>query len=133
MSKERILSIALEAIALAILTAVVYWVSIRLMSQKRVLPIVLVVLEIIALAALTVGTYSGALLLVGILLRNDRGLLFMAFAILAAIIDVVYICTVKFWPFKNIHIKIILGLLLFAFSAAIATCYIVIRMIVIPA
>jgi hypothetical protein len=128
MSGEKVLSIAIEAIALAILTAVVYWIAIMLMSRKRVLPIMLVVLEIVALAALTVGTYFGAWLLVGALARIYRGLPFTAFAILVAIIDVVYICTIKFWPLKNIHIKIIVGLLLFAFSAAIVTCYIVIRM-----
>jgi hypothetical protein len=132
MNAEKILSITIEAIGLAILTGMVYWVAMRCVSGKRVLSSVFVVLEIIALGSLTIGAYFGAWLLVGILVHIDGHLPFVTFAISTAIVDVVYICTIKFWPLRNIHIKIIVGLLLFAFSAAIATCYLVAYMFVMP-
>jgi hypothetical protein len=86
------------------------------MSGKIALSITL---EVIVLTILTVGVYWGALkLLFGALAYSSSPIIFI---ILVGILDVIYISTIKFWPLKNVHIKIIAAVLLFACSAASAT------------
>lgn len=82
--------------------------------------ILLVTLEVIVLAVLTIGTYCGAIKLVFTFGDAPFPLIFL---ISVMVSDVLYLTTVRFWPIRNIHIKIIVGLLLFACSAAIATIY----------
>lgn len=89
-----------------------------ILKEKKVLP---VILGTIALAVLTLGIYWGALILIFAFPYSQTvQYIFLIFIITS---DLIYLCTVGFWP-KNIHIKIITGLFLFAFSAALATCYI---------
>ncbi len=45
----------------------------------------------------------------------------MIFLVSVIVLDLIYICTIKFWPLKNLHFKIIVALLLLACSAAIVT------------
>jgi hypothetical protein len=131
MNAEKIILLATEAIVLAILTGSLYWIIGKFMITKKVLPAILMILEIIALSSLAIGTYFGTWLLAGAL-AYCVGYFFITGAIAIAIADILYICTVKFWSSRNIHIKIAVGLLLFACSAAIATCYIAISMFVMP-
>ena len=80
--------------------------------------ILLIILEVIALAILTISVYWGALKLIFAFADGPFPLVFI---ILVGLLDVIYIAMVKFWPFKNIHIKIVVAFLLFACSAASAT------------
>jgi hypothetical protein len=83
--------------------------------------VLLIILEVIALAILTIGAYWGALKLL-FEFGDGSSLIFLISVI---VFDLVYIFTIKFWPLKNIHIKIIVALLLFACSAALVTVFIV--------
>jgi hypothetical protein len=90
--------------------------------RKKVLSITL---EVIALVVLTIGTYLGIMkLLIAPILIFGQSTFSIEFLIGVLIFDVIWILTIKFWPMKNIHIKIFLTLLLFAFSAAVITCHI---------
>jgi hypothetical protein len=85
----------------------------------------LITLEVIALAILTVGAYFGIMkLLIAPILILGQLTFSLEFLIGILAIDVIWISTIKFWPLRNTHIKIFLTLLLFAFSAAIVTCHI---------
>jgi len=92
------------------------------MSGKKALSITL---EVFALAMLTVGAYWGIMkLLIAPILIFGQSTFSLEFLIGILAFDVVWISTIKFWPLRNIHIKIFLTLLLFAFSAAVVTCHI---------
>ena len=98
-----------------------------MLKTKKVLSIVL---EVIALATLTVAAYWGvARLMIGHPIRimgiyiNGDWVFTGIFLIAVLTFDIIWLTTIKFWPLKNIHIKIVLTLLIFAFSAAVATCY----------
>lgn len=87
--------------------------------------ILLIVLEVIVLAILTVAAYFGSMwCLLGII-----GYIFMPdsypeiYLAGVLIFDVLWFTTIKFWPLKNKHIKISLTLLMLAFSAAFITSY----------
>ena len=117
----------IDTVPVSIIIALILFI----LKEKKVLPIIL---KTVVSAALTVGAYAGALVLLGVLVpSDDTGSLFVKIAISVGIIDAVYTCTVKFWPIKNVYVKKITGFLLFAISAAIVTCYIILQMIVIPA
>jgi hypothetical protein len=81
-----------------------------------------ILLKVIALAILTIVAYWGA---VKLILAFGYSQFPMIFLISIIVFDVLYLSTVKFWPLKNIHIKIIVALLLFACSAALVTVFIV--------
>ncbi|MCX5635464.1 MAG: hypothetical protein NTW55_06490 [Planctomycetota bacterium] len=77
------------------------------MSEKKVLSITL---EVVALTILTVGVFWGIVkLLFHALAYSSTPIIFI---ILVGVLDIIYISTIKFWPLKNIHIKIIVVLLL---------------------
>lgn len=83
------------------------------MQEKKVLPIIS---EIIGLAMLTAIVCWGVVkLLFHVLAYSSSPIIFI---ILVGVLDIIYISTIKFWPLKNIHIKIVVALLLFACSAA---------------
>jgi hypothetical protein len=88
------------------------------MSGKKALSITL---EVIALAILAVGAYWGAMKLI-FAFPYSRSFPYI-FLISVIVLDLIYIFTIKFWPLKNIHVKIIVAILLFACSAALATSY----------
>jgi ABC-type transport system involved in Fe-S cluster assembly fused permease/ATPase subunit len=90
--------------------------------SKRGKKLLSILLEVIGLSILTVGIYWGAMMLIFAFPYSQLFPYIFLISIIA--FDFIYICTVKFWPLKNIHIKIIVGLLLFACSAALATSYI---------
>jgi hypothetical protein len=81
----------------------------------------LITLEVVALIIFTVVAYWGALMLIFAFGDPPFPMIFLVSVI---VFDLLYICTIKFWPLKNIHIKIIMALLLFACSAAWATLFI---------
>jgi hypothetical protein len=98
-----------------------------MLKRKKVLSIIL---EIIALAILTIAAYYGAIKLI---FAFPYSRLFpYIFFISLIFFDFIYICSVKFWPLKNIHIKIIVRLPLFAFSTADVTFFIFASMFVMP-
>ena len=86
-------------------------------ERKKILSIIL---EIIALTILTAVVYWGAVMLI---FAFGSGQFPMIFLISVIVFDVIYLSTIKFRPIKNIHIKIVVALLLFACSAALATIY----------
>jgi hypothetical protein len=90
-----------------------------ILKEKKVLPIVL---ETMALAILAIGVYWGALKLILAFPYSQTFQYIFIISVIAS--DLIYLCIVGFWP-KNIHVKIILGALLFGCSAAIATIYVV--------
>jgi hypothetical protein len=91
-------------------------------KRKKVL---LIILEVIALAVLTIASYLGSMWwllgIIGYIFSSDFPPVIYLVTIL--IFDVLWLATIKFWPLKNIHIKIILTLLVIAFSAAFITSY----------
>jgi hypothetical protein len=89
-----------------------------MLQGKKVLSIIL---ELVTLSILTVVAYFGAMRLLCVF---GYGPFPGIFLISVIVFDVIYVSTIKFWPLKNIHIKIIVALLLVAFSAALATIYI---------
>ena len=97
------------------------------MNERRK-KIVSITLEVIALAILTGGTYWVFLMLMirplntGVPITGDLPFS-KIFLIALLIFDAIWLVTMKFWPLKNIHIKILLTLLLFAFSAAVVTLH----------
>lgn len=92
------------------------------MSGKKVIP---TTLEIIALLVLATGVYWSALTLLADPISIMGDLPFSGpFLIIILTFNVIWFATIRFWPVKNIHLKVVLSLLVFAFSAAIATCYI---------
>jgi hypothetical protein len=95
MSSKNALSITLEAIALAILTGGTYWVFLILMIRP---------------------------LNTGVPITGDLPFS-KIFLIALLVFDAVWLVTIKFWPLKNIHFKILLTLLLFAFTAAVVTLH----------
>jgi hypothetical protein len=87
-----------------------------MLKEKKVLSIIL---EVVALAILTIIVYCGVVkLLFHVLAYSSSPIIFI---ILVGVSDVLYLSTIKFWPLKNIHIKIIVGFLLFACTVASAT------------
>ena len=100
--------------------------------EKKILS---VTLEAIVLTMLTGGLYAGMMMLflrppeciVGYTLYFLTGNGFSSEIPLIVIFafDAVWLTTIKFWPLKNIHIKIVLTLFVLAFSAAFVTCYII--------
>jgi len=82
--------------------------------------VLLITSEIIALVILTISFYWGAIKLI---FTFGDGRFPLIFLILVVVSDVLYLVTMKFWPLKKIYIKIVVALLLFACSAAIATIY----------
>jgi hypothetical protein len=81
--------------------------------------------KVIALAILTIGIYLGILKLLidPICIIGDwpfSGL----FLVTILSFDGIWFATIKFWPFRNIYIKIFSTLFIIAFSFAVATCYI---------
>jgi hypothetical protein len=82
-----------------------------ILKEKQVLPIIF---GTIALGILTVAAYWGSTML--IFSAHIWGSKISLIAVL--IFDVIWLATIKFWPLKNIHIKIALTLLVLAFSAA---------------
>ncbi len=113
---QHILVILIDTVPIIVIIALVLFI----LKEKKVLPIVL---GTIVLAAFTIGAYLGTLKLIFTFPYSQTFQRNFLISIIAS--DLIYICTIKFWPFKNIHIKIVILLLLFACSAAIATCYIV--------
>ena len=97
LKSKKVLSIILEVIVLAILTIIAYWGMVRLMIGH---PIRIMGLNI-----------------------NGDWIFTGTFLIAVLTFDIIWLATIKFWPLKNIHIKIVLTLLIFAFSAAVVTCY----------
>jgi hypothetical protein len=91
----------------------------RILKDKEVLPIIF---GTVALAPLTIGTYWGTFLLVFAFPYSQKFQYVFPISIIAS--DLIYLCTIGFWP-KNMHIKIILAVLLFACSAAAATIYVI--------
>jgi len=90
--------------------------------RKKVLSITL---EVIALAILTVCVYWGVLkLLIDPISIIGDWPFSGTFLIAILAFDAMWLATIKFWPFNNVHVKIILTLLIIAFSVAVATCYI---------
>jgi len=106
------------------------------MKRKKVLSISL---EVTALAVLTVGVYVGLMMLflrppeciVGntLYFLTGGGFSSKIPLIIVLTFDAIWIATIKFWPLKNIHIKIVLTLLVFAFSASFVTSYTVAYML----
>jgi hypothetical protein len=106
------------------------------MGSKKTLSITS---EVIVLTILTVGVYAGIMMLflrppeciVGNTLYFLTGDGFSSKIPLVAILafDAMWLATIKFWPLRNVYIKIVLTLLLFAFSAAFVTSYIVAYML----
>ena len=97
LERKKVLSIVLEVIGLAILTIVAYWGVVRLMIGRPIR-------------------------IMGIYINGDW-IFTGTFLVAVLAFDIIWLATIKFWPLKNIHIKIVLTLLVFAFSAAVATCY----------
>jgi hypothetical protein len=89
-----------------------------------------ITLEVIVLAILTIAAYFGSewllrIMLGGFLPYLERRLNIsffspLTFFIMVLVFDILWIATIKFWPLKNIHIKIALTLLVVAFNAAYA-------------
>jgi hypothetical protein len=97
------------------------------MGRKKVLSIIE---ETIVLSILTVGAYFGIMkLLIAPILILGQLTFSLEFLIGILAIDVIWISTIKFWPLRNIHVKIFLTLMLFAFSAAVVTCHIALYLI----
>jgi len=102
------------------------------MRRQKVLSIVL---EVIALTTLFVGFYICVMMLflrppewlVGntLYFLTGNGFSSKVPVILLLMFDAIWIAIIKFLPLKNIHIKIILTLLIFAFSAAFVTSYMI--------
>jgi len=100
------------------------------LKKKKVL---FVMLEVVALAILTIAAYFGSMWLLGITiyaflpyLNRRWNIPIGDFSpvmclIMILIFNALWIATIKFWPLKNIHVKIVLTLLVFAFSAAFVT------------
>ena len=98
--------------------------------RKKVLSIIL---EVIALVVLTIGTYVGTLML---FFRPPEWLMLPLYyltiddfsskipLVIICIFNAIWFASIKFWPLKNIHIKLVLSSLLIAFSAAFITMYI---------
>jgi glucan phosphoethanolaminetransferase (alkaline phosphatase superfamily) len=98
-----------------------------MLKSKKVL---LIILEVVALATLTFIPYWYMVkLMIGHSIRimglniNGDWIFTGTFLIAVLTFDIIWLATIKFWPLKNIPIKIVLTLLIFAFSAAVATCY----------
>ena len=91
------------------------------------------ILEEIALFVLIVGAYLGMTmllfrppecLLVPLYILSGDGFssktpLFIIFAF-----DAIWFASIKFWPLKNVHIKLVLSSLVIAFSASFITAYV---------
>ena len=102
-----------------------------MLKGKKVLSIVL---EVIALAILTIAAYWGSMMLFlcppewlmgnTLYFLTGNGFSSKIPVILLLMFDAIWLAIIKFLPLKNIHIKIILTLLIFAFSVAFVTCYI---------
>ena len=98
--------------------------------RKKVL---LITLEVITLSVLTVGIYLGTLRLC---FRPPECLVPLLFYLIAGdpssktslviifIFNAIWFVSIKFWPLKNVHIKLVLSSLLIAFSASFITMYI---------
>jgi hypothetical protein len=96
-------------------------------ERKKVLSIIL---EVIGLSILTLAAYFGSNWLLRIMLgsflpnlEQRLNISFfspLTFFIMVLVFDILWIATIKFWPLKNIHIKIALTLLVVAFNAAYA-------------
>ncbi|MCJ7728697.1 MAG: hypothetical protein MUO27_02280 [Sedimentisphaerales bacterium] len=97
LQRKKGLSITLEVVVLAILTIVAYWGVVRLMIGRPI--------RIIGIYINGDWVFSGV------------------FLIAVLTFDIIWLATIKFWPVKNIHIKIVLTLLVFVLSAAVVTCY----------
>jgi hypothetical protein len=97
MSGKKALPITLEVTGLVMLTIIAYWCTVKLMIGRPIR-------------------------IIGIYINGDW-MFSGTFLIIVLMFDVIWLATIKFWPFKNIHVKIILTLLLVAFSAAVVTCY----------
>jgi hypothetical protein len=97
LGRKMVLSIILEVISLTILTIVAYWCVVRLMIGRPIR-------------------------LLGIYINGDW-VFSGKFLIAVLTFDIIWLATIKFWPLKSVHIKIVLSLLIFAFSAAVVTCY----------
>jgi ABC-type phosphate/phosphonate transport system permease subunit len=81
--------------------------------------------EVIILIILAVGLYLGELKLLvdPISIMGDWPFSTQFFAAVLTF-DVIWFVTIRVWPLKNVHVKIILTILVVTFSAAIMTCYI---------
>lgn len=105
-------------------------------ERKKVLS---VISEVFALVILTVGVYVGMMMLflsppewiVGnaLYFLTGEGFSSKTPLIIVLTFDAIWIAMMKFWPLKNIHFKIVLTLLVFAFSASFVTSYTVAYML----
>jgi len=98
-------------------------------NRKKVL---LIILEVVALAILTIFAFWCSMMLFlcppewlvsTLYFLTGQGFSSNVPLIVLLTFDIIWLATIKFWPFKNIHIKIILTLLVIAFSAAFITSY----------
>jgi len=91
-------------------------------SWKKITPMTF---EIMALLVLAIGVYWGALTLLIDPINVIGDLPFSGLFLIAVVTyNVIWFATIRFWPVKNIRLKVVLSLLVFAVSSAIATCYI---------
>ena len=97
-----------------------------MLQKKR--KFLLICLELIFLAVLTALIYVGSYVLLfgpmDLLISKGISTWVALFVILG--FDLVWIIIMKLWPLKNIHVKIVLTLIVFAVSASILTCLIVV-------
>jgi len=99
------------------------------MSDNR---ITLIVLEATVLAVLTIGIYLGTItlflrppecLLVLLNILSGDGFSSKIPLVIIFAFNAIWFVSIKFWPLKNIHIKLVLSSLLIASSAAFITAY----------
>ena len=105
------------------------------MSDNR---ITLIVLEATVLAVLTIGIYLGTItlflrppecLLVLLNILSGDGFSSKIPLVIIFAFNAIWFVSIKFWPLKNVHVKLVLSSLLIAFSASFVTIYVLTNML----
>jgi hypothetical protein len=90
--------------------------------------LLLICIKVIFLAILTAAIYVGSYVLLSgpIDLLISKGVSTLVAFVVILGFDVFWIVLMKLWPLRKIHVKIVLTLIVFAVSASILTCFVVV-------